>query len=81
MFFDRPDFDLASAKQGTFAIEPNLNMLDQLRRDYHNTTPMVFGTAPGLEKIMASIKEIDATANRPIAFLDDGREDYDARVA
>ena len=31
MFFDRPDFDLASAKAGTFAIIPNSKMLDALR--------------------------------------------------
>lgn len=64
MFFDRPDLDLASATQGTFAIEPNPNMLDQLRRDYANTAPMVFGTAPRFEEIMASIIEINAAANR-----------------
>ena len=64
MFFDRPDFDLASAKPGTFAIKPNPNMLDSLRRDYANTVSMIFGAAPTFEEIMASIDEIDAAANR-----------------
>jgi hypothetical protein len=62
MFFDRPDFDLASAKLGTFAIKPNPNMLDSLRRDYANTASMIFGAAPTFEEIMASIDEIDAAA-------------------
>jgi len=39
MFFDRPDFDLASAKPGTFAIKPNPNMLDSLRRAQYFTHP------------------------------------------
>jgi hypothetical protein len=64
MFFDRPDFDLASAKPGTFAINPNSKMLDLLRRDYANTTAMIFGAAPTFEEIMGSIAEIDAAANR-----------------
>jgi len=64
MFFGRPDLDLASAKPGTFAIKPNPNMLDSLRRDYANTTSMIFGTAPSFEEVMASITEIDAAANR-----------------
>ncbi len=64
MFFDRPDFDLASARPGTFAIKPNTNMLDSLRRDYANTISMIFGAAPNFEEIMASIDEIDAAANR-----------------
>ena len=64
MFFDRPDLDLASAKPGTFAIKPNPNMLDSLRRDYANTTSMIFGAAPSFEEVMASIAEIDAAANR-----------------
>jgi hypothetical protein len=67
MFFDRPDFDLASAKPGTFAIKPNPNMLDSLRRDYANTVSMIFGAAPTFEEIVASIDEIDLP---PIVFLD-----------
>jgi len=64
MFFERPDFDLASAKPGTFAIKTNPNMLDSLRRDYANTVSMIFGAAPTFEEIMASIDEIEAAANR-----------------
>ena len=63
MFFDRPDYDLASAKPGSFAIEPNENMIDALRRDYANTAPMIFGKAPSFEEIMASVAEINDLAN------------------
>ena len=34
MFFNRPDFDLANAVPGTFAIAPTTGMIDALRRDY-----------------------------------------------
>ncbi len=64
MFFNRPDLDLASAKPGSFAIEPNAGMLERLRRDYDNTAAMIFGAAPTFEQILHSMQEIDADANR-----------------
>ena len=64
MFFDRPDFDLAAARPGTFAIKPNEGMLDLLRRDYANTAPMIFGTAPTFDEIMVSVSKIDAAVNQ-----------------
>jgi hypothetical protein len=63
MFFDRPDYDLASAPPGTFAITPVNGMLDALRRDYANTMAMIFGTAPGFDEILASTKQIEDAAN------------------
>jgi hypothetical protein len=63
LFFDRADFDLASAKPGSFAIAPNGNMLEPLRRDYENTTPMIFGSAPSFDEIVASVSEINAVIN------------------
>lgn len=64
MFFDRPDLDLASAEPGTFAIAPVSDMIDALRRDYGNTSAMIFGAAPTFDEILASIAELDAAANR-----------------
>jgi hypothetical protein len=64
MFFDRPDFDLAAARPGTFAIKPTEGMLDSLRRDYANTAPMIFGIAPTFDEIMVSVSEIDAAVNQ-----------------
>ena len=63
MFFDRTDFDLASAVPGSFAIEPAAKMVDALARDYVNTTPMIFGAAPGFGEIVASARQIEESLN------------------
>lgn len=63
MFFNRPDFDLASAVPGTFAIAPTTGMIDALRRDYANTTAMIFGAAPEFDDILASAKKIEQLLN------------------
>lgn len=63
MFFDRPDYDLASAFPGTFAIAPVGSMVDALKRDYANTTAMIFGTAPSFEEILTSARQIENAAN------------------
>lgn len=63
MFFDRPDYDLASAAPGTFAVAPVGEMVDALKRDYTNTTAMIFGVAPGFDEIVASAKQIEDAAN------------------
>jgi Nucleotidyl transferase AbiEii toxin, Type IV TA system len=59
MFFDRPDYDLASAVAGTFSIAPAGAMVDALSRDYANTAAMIFGTAPKFAEILASIRQIE----------------------
>jgi hypothetical protein len=46
------------------ALSPSSPAPDSLRRDYANTTSMIFGAAPSFEEIMAKITEIDAAANR-----------------
>ena len=63
MFFDRPDYDLASAVPGTFSITPTSAMIDALGRDYANTTAMIFGEAPVFEEILASVNRIERTIN------------------
>lgn len=63
MFFDRPDYDLASAVPGTFAIEPAPKMIDALVRDYANTTAMIFGAPPGFGDILASARQIERELN------------------
>lgn len=70
MFFDRPDFDLATAEPGTFAITPSPAMVDALRRDYANTQAMIFGRAPDFDAILASLATLEATANRAEAETD-----------
>ena len=64
MFFDRPDYDLASAQTGTFALTPTAAMAGALARDYASTTAMIFGAAPAFEAILASIREIERSVNR-----------------
>lgn len=63
MFFDRPDYDLASAAPGSFAIAPTPKMVDALARDYANTTAMIFGTPPSFDDILASAREIEQDIN------------------
>ncbi|MER9134640.1 nucleotidyl transferase AbiEii/AbiGii toxin family protein [Mesorhizobium sp. M0768] len=63
MFFDRPDYDLASAVPGSFAIAPAPKMVDALARDYANTTAMIFGTPPSFNDILASAHQIEQDLN------------------
>ena len=63
MFFDRTDYDLASAAPGTFALAPTDKMVDGLRTDYAKTTAMVFGMAPAFEEILASATKIERVVN------------------
>ncbi len=63
MFFDRPDYDLASAVTGSFAIEPAPKMIDALARDYANTTAMIFGAPPSFDDILASARQIERELN------------------
>lgn len=63
MFFDRPDFDLASAQPGTFAIAPVEGMIDALRRDYANTEGMIFGEPPSFDAILDSMRHLQVAAN------------------
>jgi len=65
MFFDRPDFDLASAVTGSFALTPTKDMADALERDYANMAGMIFGTPPAFSAVLASVAEIDGLLNAP----------------
>jgi hypothetical protein len=64
LFFDRPDFNLATAKPGTFGIMPVEPMIEPLRRDYTNTRSMIFGEPPGFDEILASIAALEAALNQ-----------------
>lgn len=64
MFFDRPDYDLASAVAGSFAITPVDGMVDALRRDYSNTAAMIFGSPPTFDELLVSVTALDVSANR-----------------
>ncbi len=63
MFFDRADYDLSSARRGTFAIAPIGAMIDALARDYASTRAMIFGTPPPFEDILASVHLLENAIN------------------
>lgn len=63
IFFNRPDYKLASATAGSFALQPVGNMVSRLSRDYENTRAMIFGDAPEFRDILDSIEEIEAILN------------------
>jgi hypothetical protein len=63
MFFNRPDFDLASAKPSTYALTPEGQMYDDLRRDYAAMTGMIFGAPPAFEAVVDSVAELEAALN------------------
>ena len=63
MFFNRPDYDLASATRPTFALTPEGAMYDDLRRDYGAMTGMIFGKPPAFEDVIESVAALEATLN------------------
>jgi Nucleotidyl transferase AbiEii toxin, Type IV TA system len=63
MFFDRPDYDLASAQPPTFALAPHNGMVEALRRDYAAMAAMIFGPAPAFEAVLASVEHLEAIIN------------------
>ena len=64
MFFNRPDFDLASAVPGSFALAPHDAMIDQLRVDYRAMQGMIFGNPPNFEAVLASISSLETLLNK-----------------
>ncbi len=65
MFFDRPDYDLASASPGTFALAPLPEMADALASDYEAMAGMIFGAPPSFEDVLDSIRALEAKLSGP----------------
>lgn len=65
MFFNRPDFDLATAVAPTFSICPEGDMREGLRRDYRAMAGMIFGEAPEFDAIIAGIADLETALNAP----------------
>lgn len=65
MFFNRPDFDLASARPPTFALCPEGGMIDDLRQDYRAMSVMIFGEPPAFETVIETIAELQKSLNAP----------------
>jgi nucleotidyltransferase AbiEii toxin of type IV toxin-antitoxin system len=64
VFFNRPDFDLASAVPGSFALTPHDSMVDQLRTDYRAMTGMIFGDSPAFDNVLATVEALERKLNR-----------------
>jgi hypothetical protein len=65
MFFNRPDFDLASAVPGSFTLTPHNGMTEILERDYEAMSGMIFGTIPAFKGAIASIAELEQRIKQP----------------
>jgi hypothetical protein len=64
MFFDRPDFDLATAAPGSFALMPLDGMRDSLRGDYDAMAGMIFDTIPSFDDVMHSVDDLERHFNK-----------------
>lgn len=63
MFFNRPAFDLDSAKPPTFTLIPERGMYEALRRDYQAMSGMIFGAAPAFGAVIESVVALEAALN------------------
>ena len=63
MFFNRPDYELQSALEGSFAIMPTAGMVDELRRDYQAMKGMIFGEVPEFSEVLTSIEKLEIQIN------------------
>jgi hypothetical protein len=64
MFFNRPDFDLATFGPRTFALTPHDGMLAALKTDYTAMAGMIFGEVPELGRIIEAIEDFENRLNR-----------------
>lgn len=76
MFFNRPDFDLASAAPGSFALMPHDGMVDQLRADYRAMRGMIFGEPPTFDHVLASVAAIEQKLNQTPLGHSHARRNY-----
>lgn len=63
MFFNRKDYDLASAEPPTFALLPHDGMVGALRRDYIAMTAMIFGPVPNFNLVLESVGRLELLLN------------------
>jgi hypothetical protein len=64
MIFNRPDFDLATATAGTFALVPHNGMRVNLEQDYRAMSQMIFGEIPAFDRILESIVQLEQRLSR-----------------
>ena len=54
---------LADARPGTLRLAPPKGRLDELAADYASMRPMLFGSYPGIDEIVAYMAELEETIN------------------
>ncbi len=64
LFFGSADLGLNTATPGALTLVPTPPMMEALARDYDAMVEMVFGAAPSLDAVLASVKTLEATINR-----------------
>ncbi|MGH9566280.1 MAG: nucleotidyl transferase AbiEii/AbiGii toxin family protein [Candidatus Angelobacter sp.] len=64
MFFNRPDFDLATAAPGSYALAPHDDMLANLERDYNAMSQMIFSEVPEFGAVIQSVANLEERLNR-----------------
>jgi hypothetical protein len=65
MFFNRADYDLASARPPSFAVLPHNGMVAALRRDYGAMAAMIFGPVPEFDQVLESVVKLERLLNAP----------------
>jgi hypothetical protein len=63
LFFNRSDYDLASAQPPTFALVPRDGMVEALARDYGAMSAMIFGPVPSFDDILGSVADLEGVLN------------------
>jgi hypothetical protein len=63
MFFNSTDLDLKSARPGSFALVPTLEMQPALKRDYQAMAGMIFGDVPDFIDVIDEIRQLEHIIN------------------
>lgn len=63
LFFGSPDLGLDVAKPGSFTLVPPAPMRDALAKDYQAMAGMIFGEAPTLGDVLASVERLEQSIN------------------
>lgn len=62
-FYRTPWAKLADARPGTLRLAPPKDRLDELAADYASMRPMLFGSYPSIDEIVAYMAELEETIN------------------
>ena len=62
-FYRTPWAKLADARPGTLRLAPPKGRLDELAADYASMRPMLFGSYPSIDEIVAYMAELEETIN------------------